>query len=371
MVRWTAGLLLAVVALAQPPAAVYGPRVNLEASQRPASEVLDQVGRQLNRYFTGTAVQGANRNKPVDLVLHDATVAETLQAVAAATGGRVTRSSRFVYRVDDSRGAIGEVGQRLGDYACWLRYVRYTYYSYYYPAEPTKVSRLAYLSPYIAIEAPSDPEALRIASVSPPGAVTGQGDELTATSRRSRTTGPYDSDPRLWLLSDLLTLGGLDLAMLRQLWFDVTFARELQALRFDFRLADTVGQLQSDGDYDARLEPPDEDQSWSAGAAVTLSCALGVDPEQPTGPDRVWVEGQFYDADDRPLYTQNTAEAPSRDEALWQNRWRFRLYRIDEKTKPARLELQLYVPVGTGVTERVTFEHVALPARSDAPEVRP
>jgi len=371
MVRWIVLAMLATMALAQPPAAVHGPRVTIHAAQRPIAEVFDNVGRQLNRYFTGTVVQGKNRSNPIDLDLESASVAETLEAIAAATNGRVTRSSRFVYRVDDSRTGIGEVGQPLGDYQCWLRYVRYTYYSYFYPAEPGKVSRLAYLSPYIAIEAPSDPEALRIASVSAPAALTGTGDEISATSRRSRTVGPYDNDPRLWLLSDLLNTSGLELASLRQLWFDVTFARELAAMRFDFLLADGAGQLQSDGAYDARLEAPEEGPDWSAGATVNLACALGLDPEQPTGPDKVWVEGRFFDADGRPLYTLNTAEAPTRDEALWQNRWRFRIYRLDEKIKPVRLEVMLYVPSGTGATERVIFEHVPVPARSDAAEVRP
>ncbi len=368
MVRWwTSWLLVSALATAQPPAAVHGPRVTIQALQQPTWEVLDAVGRQLNRLFTGTVVQSKARTRPIDLELDEATVAETLEAVARATGGRVTRSSRFVYRVDEGRPAIGEIGEPLGDFQCWLRYVRYTYYSYYYPAEPAKVTRLAYLSPYIAIEAPSDPEALRLAGVSAPAARTDTGDELLATARRSRTIAPYDNDPRLWLLSDLLATAGLHLTSLRSLWFDVTFARELAAMRFDFRLADGAGQLQSDGDYDARLEPPEEGQDWSAGAAVNLQRALGLDPEQPTGPERVWVEGRFFDADDRPLYTLATAEAPIRDEALWQNRWSFRLYRLDEKVKPVRLEVLLYVPLGTGVTERVTFEHVPLPARSDDP----
>ena len=367
MMRCCLAVLFAATVVCGQPTSLYGPRITIHADGLATGDVLADIGRQMNRLFTGTAVQSKSRTAPLTMNLDDATVAETLEAIDRATNCRVTRASRFVYRVDASRKTVGEVGQPLGDYQCWLRYVRYSFYSYFYP---TNDSRRAYVSPYIAIEAPSDPESLRIQSVSAPGALTPGNDELGSLSRRSRTTGPWDNDPRIWLLSDLLEAPAPDVMSLKQLWFDVTFAARLDAMRFDFLLAGGGGQLQSDGEFDARLEAP-EDNDWAGGTTVELQRALGVDPEQPTGPERLWVEGRFYDADDRPVFTQLSSETPTQDEALWRNRWSFKVYKGDQKALPVRLEVQLYVPSGTGATERVTFEHVPLPPRSDDPEVRP
>lgn len=371
MVKWLLCLLGAAVAWGQPPAAVYGPRVTLHATGQPAAEVFDAVGRQLNRVFTGPALQGARRREPLDLDLDEATVAETLAALSEAAGAPIVRQAPHVYRVGETRQPGGEIGQPLGDFRCWLRSMRYLFYSTYFPAGPGRVARSAYLSPSLAIEAPSDPEALRIASVSPPTALTDGGDELASVPNRTRPTGPSGGDPRSWLFADLLNTRGLPVPSLARLWFDVTFVEELVARRYLFRLADGPGQLQSDGEFDALLEPAEEEAGWSAGALVTLRCPVGLDPEAPAGPDRIGVEGQFFDATDRPLYTIGTGNAAAVDEGLWQNQWRFRLYATDRKVEPVRLDVRLYVPEGLGVTERVTFEHLAVPPRSDDPEAQP
>lgn len=363
---WLIPLLLTFAA-AQPRATV-GPRVTLSGEVE-LGDALDRIGRQLNRRFTGNILrQKKLLQQTYAFDLDAATVAEALDQLALLTGYRIRRQNRFLYRIDVGVPVTGDVGRQFGDFRVWLSMVRYLFYSYRYPAMDRSWDR-AQLLPQFELEAPSDPESLRIRSILPPHAVGNDGLELPPLNPGAETESPSGSDPRIWTLMQYVTAPDPRIEMLDRVWFDVRFARELQQYGFDYALDLSVPQLQTDGPFDAQLEPQ-EKPNWEQGVTITVTGPIpaNVPPEQVErwAPRYLWAEGQFLGADDRPLYTETRLEGTHIADPFWVTVWRVNLADVDGDATPERLRLELTMPGAETTLERVEFEHIPLPERRAA-----
>jgi len=243
--RCLAALLLVLAPVsAAPPRTQYGPRVTLEG-RLPLSQALRQIGRQMNRYFLGAALnQPETAAKVHDWHLSEATVSTTLDAVQQATGCRLQRSGRNYYALDPAAGP-GAIGQPLGDYRVWLPRMRLYFSSYLGLLRGSRAYTYMQVMPQLVVEAPSDPEALRIVAIG--NATTVLPDGQASPPSPTVQQHPDPSDPRCWLLSPSLYLRDAPAAELQRLSFDVTFAAQLDELRFDFTLGADRAQLLTDG----------------------------------------------------------------------------------------------------------------------------
>ncbi len=362
---WSLALALAALTLAAPePRDECGPRVTLVGTGIPLNDALERIGRQINRFFVGNLLQQPAGQRPYDFDLRGATVSETLAAVEGTVGYQVRRRNRGSYSIIGQK-PVGQVGQRVGDFRVWLSMVQYYFYSMVSAAGGGTFQR-GYLLPQITIEAPSDPEALRLRSVAPPVGLAPNGQELLPTRGRGRLAQPSGNEPNQWLVNEYLQAPEAGTADAVAVFLDLTFAAALSRYAFDFRLDTAEPQLQTDGDYDARLEPVPRAVDWRRGVDVELTGPPPPDgaqgnPQQALN-RQVWVEGRLF-AEAEPLYTETALVTVAAAEPTWTSTWRFALAPPDLRLKPTRLELAVAAAEGTGDTRRVTFDHVAIPTR--------
>lgn len=194
-----AALLAWVAVGADSFAAQYGPRVTHEADEQPLAEVLEAVGRQLNRRLelAGRQTEAA---RPVTLRLTDATAGEALLELEELVGARAMRRSRERYVLQPVRDLPGFVGQPIGAWRLWLESVAYALTSTIYPADPAR--RYARESTYgqFRFDAPSDADAVRLRRLRqvPLGLEPARG------QRQADVLAPDSNDPRQWRLQALL-----------------------------------------------------------------------------------------------------------------------------------------------------------------------
>ncbi|NUQ02206.1 MAG: hypothetical protein HUU35_20350 [Armatimonadetes bacterium] len=360
-------LSLLAAAVAEPPPAVFGPRVNLVGEAIPLGEAMERIGRQINRRFVGAPLQREQARQTYRFQLENATVADTLRAVEETTGLRIVRRSGRSGYVLTETPPVGQIGRRFGDYRVWVPTLRYSFYSYLAVADPARRYQRSLVNPSFVIEAPSDAEALRIRSIGAPWGMTASGLELPPTNPQAVVQQPSPNDARLWVLDQYIQAPELGVPELARVWFEVVFARSLTELRFDYPLKMTAPQLQTDGEFDAQLDPQPKVNYVQPGLALMLSGPVpaGLDPgnAMPSLARYLAVEGRFYEANDQALYTEMRLESATVVTDRLTTTWRALLDPTDARKVPARLELRCYVPSEEGTAERVEFEYLPMPPR--------
>lgn len=362
--RWAAVALLLVGALAgaDPLAAEYGPRVNLELTDQPLADVVDAVGRQINRRLEGSFLQQAPGRKPVDLVLHDATVAQALASIEELAECRALRRSRERYVLQPQRELPGFVGQPLGDWHLWLESVQYTLSSIIYPADPTRRWARVSTCAQFRLDAPSDADSVRLRRLRQPGLPAA---DPARQSRFADVTAPDPNDNRQWRLQLWLPVPGPDETSIERGEFTGEFASSCRQVKFDFGdLGSEETLLQTDGDLDVQLEAP----QTRRGPLWRVSLFLpppAVEPNQsaprPTPP---WVEFWLRDRDAQPLYVDSRAEGST----LEQDRlvWRYLVQPNDpEAAGGATLTVEVTLPEGESEAVPIRFEQIPMPDRRE------
>lgn len=363
-------LSLTALAGADVPPAEYGPRVTLPDRPISIQEAAEQIGRQINRRLYGAELRERDvATRTIRLPLRDATARCALDGFEAATGLTLRRQSRFYYAVGRQDYGYRRVGVPLGDWVAWLNYVRYYFYSYLYFTDPPYRGSAARLYTHLSLDAPSDAESCRVVAVGNLRAVTRGDEEILDGQRQGDVRQPDGQDPASWVLTQSVEAPGPDVAELAELSFEVRFCERLDELVYTFdHLPATTPRLQTVGDYDATLSAGD------GGPNIGLE---GPAPEwfQPTrssGPaeSERWIEARLF-AGEKPLYTQWNATSSTVDNGIWRATWTIRPTAPDQRERPDRLVLRLYVPHGEGSSERIAFHGVPIPNRDPEAPFRP
>ncbi|MBI2302064.1 MAG: hypothetical protein HYU66_24435 [Armatimonadetes bacterium] len=339
-----------------------GPRIDLVCQDLPLQEVLTRLGRQLNRQVRGGGLTPDQlTGRPVTLELRDATPRDALDALEKATGYHVRRMSRWEYNVDDRRGYGGQV-RSLGGLQVVLQSLYYSFSSVLPVGDPEHATAIARVTPTIYLVAPSDPEALRIASVAPPAARLPDGSEVRAEAQP--LWAPDMQDPSRWEVARPLPAPPSAVDRLSELWLDITWCAGLQELVFGFATPQASAQTMEQGGFQAQLEahPAKVGTPWRVQVAGPVPWEDKAQRGALANREQ-WAEGRLYDAAAKPLHTRTQIQEGALRDNQWRTTWQILLAEPDQAAEPARLELRFYVPGPPGRSERLSFADLPLPPR--------
>jgi hypothetical protein len=356
--------LLPVAAGAQP-RTWLGPHVNLEATGVTAAEAFDALGRQLNTHFW-IGWSNPQTAPTYDVHLHDLTPAEAVARLAELTGQKLRRNGREGWGPADAPSELPALGKPLppplGAWTVWLREIACHFTGTV--SAPGRGGRQAHLAitPSFLVQAPSDAELLRVTRCRAAAAVTADGAELSTNDRGWMWNQSYN-DPSCWLLAP--ELGPLDrpVSALASVGFDLLLV-DLSERVFEFEPLAAAGrhggELQTDGEVDARLDPP----APGAPPSFVLSGPI------PAGAGDHWLErlqrpgtvdARLYAAGGRPLYSHLETRNVSHDPTHWEAHLAVTVDGPDARLTPARLTLTVYLPGVSETTLHVGFNDVPAP----------
>jgi hypothetical protein len=366
--RWWCCALVAL-AFASGPARAYrlGPQVTLEGDAIPLREVLDRLGRQLNRQLQAGWTGDPRLAKTYAFKLRRASPRVAVETFERVTGHRLRGQSRFHATVEwDAAVPRCGLGKPLGPFVVWLEEVRRGHHFTMgdgRDAQATTVNR--WLAPRLTVQAGYESELLGLVQSGPLVAVTDAGAELRPMGDRTRRWYQWQrTESGLLALDEMsLPLGSGELRLLRRLDLELVVQR-LRHIEFTVDQISRPGTtLLTEDDVDLRCET-------SRGSRPRLSIAgalpAGLDDQRREHYQQMLrreatLEAQYFTADGEPRYTEVSGVDVGVQGKSWTLRCAPRFVGEERTTSIDRLVVRLHLPLEQRETHHVVFDDVPVP----------